>query len=76
MTPALPAGRLTGHGLTPRELTVLGLLAEGLTAEAIGRRLAISPHTVNRHLEKVYRKLGTNNRVRTVLLARQAGLVP
>ncbi|WP_116211737.1 helix-turn-helix transcriptional regulator [Streptomyces olivoreticuli] len=63
------------HGLTPRELTVLGLLAEGLTADGIGRRLTISPHTVNRHLEKVYRKLGTNNRVSTVSLARRFGLV-
>ncbi len=62
-------------GLTPRELTVLGLLAEGLTSEAIGRRLTISPHTVNRHLEKVYRKLGTNNRVTTVSVAKRVGLV-
>ncbi|WP_414169256.1 response regulator transcription factor [Streptoverticillium reticulum] len=72
---SLPAPVMTGHGLTPRELTVLGLLAEGLTTEAIARRLAISPHTVNRHLEKVYRKLGTNNRVSTVRVARRAGLV-
>ncbi|GGP56978.1 helix-turn-helix transcriptional regulator [Streptomyces abikoensis] len=62
--------------LTPRELTVLGLLTEGLTASGIARRLAISPHTVNRHLEKVYRKLGTNNRVSTVLTAKHAGIVP
>ncbi|MCC2276910.1 LuxR C-terminal-related transcriptional regulator [Streptomyces sp. ET3-23] len=62
-------------GLTPREATVLGLLAEGLTTEAIGRRLAISPHTVNRHLEKVYRKLGANNRVTATARARAAGLV-
>ncbi|MFF4155945.1 response regulator transcription factor [Streptomyces sp. NPDC001678] len=64
------------HDLTPRELTVLGLLAEGLTAAGIGRRLTISPHTVNRHLEKVYRKLGTNNRVSAVLAAKRAGIVP
>ncbi|MFQ6195568.1 response regulator transcription factor [Streptomyces sp. NPDC000405] len=64
------------HDLTPRELTVLVLLAEGLTASGIARRLAISPHTVNRHLEKVYRKLGTNNRVSTVLTAKHAGIVP
>ncbi|MEX2981615.1 LuxR C-terminal-related transcriptional regulator [Streptomyces sp. C36] len=73
------AGRLAvpqSHGLTPRELTVLGLLSEGITAHGIGRRLTISPHTVNRHLEKIYRKLGTNNRVSTVLLAKQAGIVP
>ncbi|MFI9200427.1 response regulator transcription factor [Streptomyces sp. NPDC053048] len=77
---ARPAARAlappTSHGLTPRELTVLGLLSEGITATGIGRRLTISPHTVNRHLEKIYRKLGTNNRVSTVLLAKQAGLVP
>ncbi|GAA2715085.1 MULTISPECIES: LuxR C-terminal-related transcriptional regulator [Streptomyces] len=63
------------HGLTPRELTVLGLLAEDLTAAAIARRLSLSPHTVKRHLEKIYRKLGTNNRLSTVLLAKEAGLV-
>ncbi|PSJ27095.1 hypothetical protein B7P34_19340 [Streptosporangium nondiastaticum] len=73
---AAPLPVPAGHDLTPRELTVLGLLAEGLTAEGIARRLLISPHTVNRHLEKIYRKLGTNNRVSTVLLAKQSGLVP
>ncbi|MEU8583701.1 helix-turn-helix transcriptional regulator [Streptomyces abikoensis] len=67
---------LARHDLTPRELTVLVLLAEGLTASGIARRLSISPHTVNRHLEKIYRKLGTNNRVSTVLTAKHAGIVP
>ena len=74
--PDLTTAHPSGHGLTPRELTVLGLLAEGLTASGIARRLSISPHTVNRHLEKIYRKLGTNNRLSTVLLAQQAGIVP
>ncbi|MGW1073891.1 response regulator transcription factor [Streptomyces sp. NPDC002537] len=74
--PSDPAATAAQAGLTPREHTVLGLLAEGLTAGGIGRRLAISPHTVNRYTEKIYRKLGTNNRVSTVVLARQAGLVP
>ncbi|MFG2178067.1 response regulator transcription factor [Streptomyces abikoensis] len=73
---AAPLSVSTRHDLTPRELTVLGLLAEGLTSQGIAHRLLISPHTVNRHLEKVYRKLGTNNRVSTVLLAKQHGLVP
>ncbi|MCX4767671.1 helix-turn-helix transcriptional regulator [Streptomyces sp. NBC_01275] len=63
------------HGITPRELAVLGLLADGLTALSIARRLAISPHTVNRHLEKIYRKLDTRDRLTTVLLARKLGLV-
>ncbi|MFG2182382.1 response regulator transcription factor [Streptomyces abikoensis] len=83
-SPPSPSGLVTApaggpspprHDLTPRELTVLGLLAEGLTAAGIGRRLTISPHTVNRHLEKVYRKLGTNNRVSAVLAAKRAGIV-
>ncbi|MCC3769528.1 response regulator transcription factor [Streptomyces sp. UNOC14_S4] len=74
--PADPVASAVQIGLTPREQTVLGLLAEGLTAGGIGRRLAISPHTVNRYTEKIYRKMGTNNRVSTVVLARQAGLVP
>ncbi|GHF42689.1 MULTISPECIES: response regulator transcription factor [Streptomyces] len=73
---SLPGAVPAGHGLTPRELTVLGLLSEGLTTGAMARRLGISPHTVNRHLEKVYRKLGTDNRVSTVRVARRAGLVP
>ncbi|RLV08680.1 hypothetical protein CTZ27_07865 [Streptomyces griseocarneus] len=74
--PADPVASAVQIGLTPREQTVLGLLAEGLTAGGIGRRLAISPHTVNRYTEKIYRKLGTNNRVSTVVLARRTGLVP
>ncbi|WP_425473742.1 LuxR C-terminal-related transcriptional regulator [Streptomyces tailanensis] len=42
---------------------------------AIARRLSISPHTVNRHLEKIYRKLDTRDRLATVLPARRLGLV-
>ncbi|MGK4582360.1 response regulator transcription factor [Kitasatospora sp. HPMI-4] len=67
--------RAVEHGLTPREVTVLSLLAEGLTAASIGRRLAISPHTVKRHLERIYRKLGTDNKVSAGLVARRMGLV-
>ncbi|WP_045301829.1 helix-turn-helix transcriptional regulator [Saccharothrix sp. ST-888] len=66
--------RAAGYGLTPRELTVLSLLTEGLTAAAIARRLAISPHTVNRHLEGIYRKLDTDNKVSAVRMAHRLGL--
>lgn len=65
-----------GCGITPRELTVLALLSNGLTAGAISRSLTISVHTVNRHLENIYRKLGTHDRLATVLIAREAGLLP
>ncbi|MFJ9903757.1 LuxR C-terminal-related transcriptional regulator [Streptomyces sp. NPDC101152] len=62
--------------LTPRETAVLLLLTDALTAAAIGRRLGISERTVHKHVEKIYRKLGTRDRVSTVLRAQRMGLVP
>ena len=61
-------------GITPRELTVLNVLAEGLTAAAIARRLGISMRTVHAHLNGLYRKLETHDRLSTVLLAEDLGL--
>lgn len=63
-------------GLTPRESTVLLLLGDALTAAAMGRRLGISERTVHKHVANVYRKLGTHDRLGTVLRAQQLGLVP
>ncbi|MFI1561674.1 LuxR C-terminal-related transcriptional regulator [Streptomyces sp. NPDC020490] len=62
--------------LTPRETTVLLLLADALTAAAIGRRLGISDRTVHKHVENIYRKLGTRDRISTVLRAQRLGLIP
>jgi len=62
-------------GLTCRERSVLELLADGLTAQAIARRLGISPRTVHAHLSHVYRKLGVSDRMRAVLVGQAAGLV-
>ncbi|WP_219471623.1 helix-turn-helix transcriptional regulator [Nonomuraea rhizosphaerae] len=62
-------------GLTQREVVVLGLLAEGLTAHAIARRLAISPRTVTKHQQNLYRKLRTRDRLATVLVAQRLGLL-
>jgi DNA-binding CsgD family transcriptional regulator len=61
--------------LTPRELTVLGLLVEGLTAGAIGRRLAIGERTVQKHLEHAYTKLGVGDRLSAVIRAQHLGLL-
>ncbi|MBM7809251.1 helix-turn-helix transcriptional regulator [Saccharothrix algeriensis] len=73
---AWPPGAPAGHGLTDRELAVLGVLAEGLTADAIARRMDISPRTVHRHLQHLYRKLGTTDRLSAVLRAQSLGLLP
>ncbi|WP_219414847.1 helix-turn-helix transcriptional regulator [Pseudonocardia nigra] len=62
--------------LTPRELAVLGLLADGLTAAAIGHRLAIRERTVHKHLEHTYAKLGVADRLSAVLRAQHLGLLP
>ncbi|GAA4560133.1 helix-turn-helix transcriptional regulator [Pseudonocardia xishanensis] len=61
--------------LTPRERAVLGLLAQGLTASTIARRLEISPRTVQKHLERCYVKLGVTDRLSAVLRAQALGLV-
>ncbi|GAA1594313.1 helix-turn-helix transcriptional regulator [Actinoplanes couchii] len=64
-----------GSPLTRRKLAVLSLLAEGHPAAAIGRRLAISERTVQKHLEHLYRKLKAHDRLTAVLSAQQAGLL-
>jgi DNA-binding NarL/FixJ family response regulator len=61
--------------LTERELEVLQLMAEGHTMQQIGRRLGISPRTVETHVSKLYRKLGVRSRVRAISRAASLGLI-
>ncbi|GLB82137.1 transcriptional regulator [Mycobacterium kiyosense] len=57
----------TGWGsLTPMELDVVRLVAEGLGNKEIGARLFVSPRTVQTHLTHVYAKLGLASRVQLV----------
>ncbi|HKP17789.1 MAG TPA: response regulator transcription factor [Gaiellaceae bacterium] len=60
--------------LTPRELEVLRLLAEGYSAKDIAGRLFISAKTVGTHIEHIRRKLGVRTRVQAVALAFREGL--
>ena len=62
--------------LTPRELQVLELLADGLPNKSIALRLGISDETVKFHLGSVFGKLGASNRTDAVRLALRRGLVP
>lgn len=55
-----------GSPLTAREFAVLDLLAQGLISAAIARRLGISTSTVNKHIERIYRKLDVHDRVSAV----------
>lgn len=61
--------------LTPRELDVLQILAEGLSNKAIARRLGISDQTVKFHLASLCGKLGAQNRTDAVRLGIQRGLI-
>jgi DNA-binding CsgD family transcriptional regulator len=68
------ADRTPPH-ITQRELTVLRCLAAGHTAARISHELAISPGTVRKHLENLYRKLGTTDRLGAVIQGRDFGLL-
>jgi DNA-binding CsgD family transcriptional regulator len=61
--------------LTPREQEILILLSGELTTCGIARRLGLSPRTVTKHQENLYRKFGTSTRLATVLLAQRFGMV-
>jgi DNA-binding NarL/FixJ family response regulator len=61
--------------LTPREVEVLELLAEGLANKAIGIRLNISDQTVKFHVASIIGKLGASNRTDAVRLAVRRGLI-
>ena len=61
--------------LTPREVQVLELLAEGLANKAIAERLGISDQTVKFHVAGILGKLGVANRTEAVRVAVRRGLI-
>jgi DNA-binding NarL/FixJ family response regulator len=61
--------------LTPRELEVVKLIAEGHTSEEIAGQLFISKKTVDRHRANILEKLGMRNRVQLTHYAIRRGLV-
>jgi non-specific serine/threonine protein kinase len=73
--PAPPADAGRAAGLTPRELDVLRLLAEGLSNREIGEALFISPETARRHATSIYAKLGVTTRTAAAAFAHRHGLV-
>jgi DNA-binding CsgD family transcriptional regulator len=64
---------LAAMGMTPREVEVLALLAAGHTNRAIAERLYLSPRTVEKHVERVLMKAGTD-RAGLAALAERAGI--
>ena len=63
------------HKLTPREIEVLGLIAQGLTNKAIGQVLNITTGTVNSHVHHIIQKLEVANRAQATVWAIHNGLL-
>jgi DNA-binding NarL/FixJ family response regulator len=61
--------------LTPREMEVLRLIADGADNVAIGRELSISPHTVKQYVTNIFEKLGVRSRVQAAVHAVRVGIV-
>nr|WP_228035594.1 response regulator transcription factor [Oculatella sp. LEGE 06141] len=73
MSRSLPAS--PSQVLTPREIEVLGMLAEGLGNKAIAKRLSISEHTVKFHISSIFTKFGVSSRTEAVMLGARQGLI-
>jgi DNA-binding CsgD family transcriptional regulator len=70
------AGRHVARGpLSVRELEVLALVAEGRTSRQVATALGISQHTVRRHLENTFAKLGVKSRAAAVASAYEHDLL-
>ncbi|HJP65480.1 MAG TPA: response regulator transcription factor [Actinomycetota bacterium] len=69
------AERRPATPLSRRESEILQRVAYGATTKEVARELAISPHTVKTHLERIFEKLGANDRAQAVAIALRQGLV-
>jgi LuxR family maltose regulon positive regulatory protein len=72
--PTAQAGMI--EPLTRRELQVLELLAQRMTAQEIAQKLILSDQTVKRHRANIYQKLGVNSRREAVATAVALGVLP
>jgi DNA-binding CsgD family transcriptional regulator len=71
-----PATRANPHGLTPRQLEIVLLLAEGLHNSEIADRLSTTTKTVEHHVTAILAKLQARSRAEAVRLAYECGLIP
>ena len=68
-------GRNRDIVLSPRELEILALLAEGVGQAEIAQRLVVSPKTVGTHIQHILSKLNVHSRAQAVAEAYRLGLV-
>lgn len=67
--------RTPAAALSPREIEVLGLVADGLSNLEISKRLFLSQATVKSHLVHIYTKLGVDSRTAAVAAGKEQGLI-
>ncbi|MBN8483971.1 MAG: response regulator transcription factor [Sphingomonadales bacterium] len=67
---------LASLGISPREVEVLDLLAEGHSNKVIARQLEISPNTVKTHVARLFEKLEAQTRTEAIHKARMLDLLP
>lgn len=63
-------------GITPRELEILELIAQGMSNREIAEKLFVSENTVKTHSSRVFDKLGAKRRTQAVQLGKEFGLLP
>jgi len=68
--------KLESLGITPRELEILELIAQGLSNREIAERVNVSENTVKTHSSRVFDKLGARRRTQAVQLGKELRLIP
>jgi len=69
-------GRREALGITPRELEILELIAQGLSNREIAEKLFVSENTVKTHSSRIFDKLGAKRRTQAVQLGKELRLIP
>jgi len=72
----LDQGKLEQLQITPRELEILQLIADGLSNKEIAEKLFVSENTVKTHSSRVFDKLGARRRTQAVQLGKEYRLIP
>ena len=72
----LNESKLTELGVTPRELEILGLIAQGLSNREIAEKLFVSENTVKTHSSRLFDKLSAKRRTQAVQIGKELGLLP
>jgi len=62
--------------ITPRELQILGMIAEGLSTKEIAEKAFVSENTVKTHVSRLFEKLGARRRTEAVQIGKASRLIP